>query len=566
MEWLAAPLGPLAGPECRRALRAPWLFWARVLPAIPALLGLQAACWIWWFASTLDRSYRPGELLSTGLLVTASIGLAVVLVFMPALTCGALSGNQSRAAGEVLLAAPVSAVQIVMGRLASRLCQMAALSAAALPSLLFFAGCCGVAWWRCLTFLAVLSAVAWGCGGLTLGLGASTRRARDALLSMCLLLAVLLLAHRILQGQLSPGAAAWLAALDPFSAQLALLHGGAATDAVRSMALWTLLGTVGMVWAAWRLRPTVLGTGREKPRQARRPRRALGDGNPLLWKDLHVERLGALHRLTARLGTLCSLLLGLAGLALAATAVHARWIAPSADLRDTLIVIAERWQTLLGTPLSLLLQWVLGARAAVSVAAERERGTWECLLVSTLEGRQIVWGKILASAYALRWLLAAALAWWTACLVCGAVTPHGYVARIVSTASGCVLMLAVGVWAAISVAGITRALALTGGLWLASLALFRVIALVCGLFVTALYVVGLSFVHGPLTTPTGQPTFSPATLDAILSATTVACEFVLWVATAWLVTFLCCRSFDRLTGREAAARRVRDRRAASQRP
>ncbi len=559
MAWLAAPLGPLAGPECRRAMRVGWLPWARVLVAVPALLWLSATCWIWWLVAELDVAYRPTKLLSLGLLVAASTWLLAVLAIMPALTCGALSGSQSRAAGEVLLATPVSALQIIVGRLSARLCQAACLTAAALPVVLFFCGACGVSWWRCLTFVLLLASVAWGSGGLTLGLGASTRRARDALLSVSLLLAATLLGHRFLGEWVPPAAREWLVALDPFSSLGLLFHGGAAGGTARSICCWILLGTVGIAWAAWRLRPVVLGVSRDPLRRKNRRRPPLGEGNPLLWKDLYIERLGGLHRLTAGLGLLLSLLLSLGGLAFAAAAAYARWIADGSDLRDSLIVAADSAQIALGTPLSLLVQWALGVRAAVSVAAERERGTWGSLLVSPLEGRQIVWGKILASAYALRWLLAGAAIWWTGCCICGALRPTDYVSLLVNTSSGCVLMLAVGVWAGIGTTGVNRALLLTAGVWLASLAIFRIMAAVFGALAMGLYLLAFALWSDSIATSSGTPPLSPAVVALVFSAATMACEALLRVTTAWLVAWLCCRSFDRLAGRAPVPRLARAR-------
>jgi ABC-type Na+ efflux pump permease subunit len=553
MHWLAAPFGPLAGPEIRRALRAGWLLWARLLLALPALVWLLAACWAWWFASELDQAYRPGRLLTLGLGVTATLKLLLILVLAPSLSCGAMAGRQCRAAGEVLLASPVSAAQIVAARLAGRLCQVAALSAAGLPSLVFFAGACGVAWWRCVAYFLLLAIVAWGSGGLALGLSASTLRARDALLGSALALAIMVLGHRLLAGRLPSSMETWLVAWDPFAASRTLLFGEVWPQVARFMTAWTLLGTTGTAWAAWRLRPAVLGMAYHHSGHSHHSHPALGNQNPVQWKDLYVDRLGSLHRLAARLGTLLSLLLGLAGAAVATAAVYARWLARDPALHDRLIVLADSWQVLLGTPLSLVVQWALGARAALSVAAERERRTWESLLASPLEGQQIVWGKIVASAHALRWLMAAAFIWWTACLCCGALSLYDYLGTVVSTGSGCLLMLALGVWAAISVAEANRAFVLIAAAWLASVAIFKILAWLAGGVASATYVLAVALKHNALTDATGNPVFSPGTAELVFSLTVSVSETVLWLGTARLTLYLCCRFFDRTVGRAPVA-------------
>ena len=75
-----------------------------------------------------------------------------------------------------------------------------------------------------------------------------------------------------------------------------------------------------------------------------------------------------------------------------------------------------------------LIQWAVGLRAAVSISSERERGTWDALLTSPLDGREIVRGKLWGSLYALRGLiLAAFLAWALAAAAgrCRSGTPSG---------------------------------------------------------------------------------------------------------------------------------------------
>ena len=62
----------------------------------------------------------------------------------------------------------------------------------------------------------------------------------------------------------------------------------------------------------------------------------------------------------------------------------------------------------------------IGLRASATIAAERERGTWDSILTSPLEGGEIVRGKLWGSLHALRWLIVAAFgSWAVACLVEG---------------------------------------------------------------------------------------------------------------------------------------------------
>src|SRR5205823_7938790 len=82
--------------------------------------------------------------------------------------------------------------------------------------------------------------------------------------------------------------------------------------------------------------------------------------------------------------------------------------------------------------LSFLIQWAIGLRAAVAIASERERGTWDALLTSPLEGPEIVRAKLWGSLYALRWLFAAALWAWTLALAFGAMRGRSYLYTVSS--------------------------------------------------------------------------------------------------------------------------------------
>ena len=66
-----------------------------------------------------------------------------------------------------------------------------------------------------------------------------------------------------------------------------------------------------------------------------------------------------------------------------------------------------------GTLLGWLLQWGVGLRAAVSIASEREHGTWDALLMSPLVPSEIAVAKLVGSLYALRYMAAAMLLAWT---------------------------------------------------------------------------------------------------------------------------------------------------------
>ena len=62
----------------------------------------------------------------------------------------------------------------------------------------------------------------------------------------------------------------------------------------------------------------------------------------------------------------------------------------------------------------------------MTVAQEREQATWDALLASPLEGRELIIPKIAGSLYALRWLFIVVPAAWTISLAYGAMRPSDY--------------------------------------------------------------------------------------------------------------------------------------------
>ncbi len=80
-----------------------------------------------------------------------------------------------------------------------------------------------------------------------------------------------------------------------------------------------------------------------------------------------------------------------------------------------------------GRFLGWLIQLAIGLRAAVSIASERERGTWVALLMSPLEPGEIVQAKLVGSLHALRFMVGAVVLALTIAVIVGAVPVRSYV-------------------------------------------------------------------------------------------------------------------------------------------
>ena len=138
-----------------------------------------------------------------------------------------------------------------------------------------------------------------------------------------------------------------------------------------------------------------------------------------------------------------------------------------------------------------LIEWAIGLRAAVTIASERERGTWDALLTSPLEGGEIVRGKLWGSLYALRWIFATALLSFTLCYVCGAMDSYHYFSTLANTLILSGFMAGAGGATSLACPTATKSMAVTIGLWLGVQAVVGVIAgILLGVIAFAILAVG----------------------------------------------------------------------------
>src|SRR5262249_18816361 len=157
--------------------------------------------------------------------------------------------------------------------------------------------------------------------------------------------------------------------------------------ATTSCLIWSGLGLLGVSLAAWQLRRAYLRQSEgDRPRVGRRQRaRAPVGDDPMLWKELSLDRADRFGRLVGWAGFLIVLiLLSLTG-AVLAIICWVRWGRRDLASVNTTTAILRTMVDSSALPLSWLIQWMIGLRAAVAVASEREYGTWDSLLLSSLD-------------------------------------------------------------------------------------------------------------------------------------------------------------------------------------
>ena len=393
-----------------------------------------------------------------------------------------------------------------------------------------------------------------------------------------------------------------LGAFNPFGALGPLIWGEQVAPALATVAFWTVLGAAGLGVACWRLRPSCLNDGSGANRHARRFRRSWGHRvppvgtRPMLWKELHIERAGSLGRVGRWIGAGLVLWLGLGSLILGGLValeyyraepgasvisqtsalpsvaptpppapvvttqgltvnVNLPRVAPkvASTRTSSLFPGAEPWPVAVlaswygGSAwlISVLIQWAIGLRAGVAIASERERGTWDGLLTSPLEGAEIVRGKLWGSLHALRWLIGSALLAWTITWAVDGMTNRQYVTTVAETAIWSVLMASAGVACSLRTATATRAMGTTLAGWLGAFVGLKLVAIFVCLIVMVLCLfawlslIQLGFIDA------SKPPWFPVSFS-------LGMEWVFCVATAILAAVIIAETrlrFDRVAGR-----------------
>jgi ABC-type transport system involved in multi-copper enzyme maturation permease subunit len=541
-------LGPLAAPECAMASRRGWVIWLRILPALASGAVAFIVIWVWWIMTQIDSNHRPADELRSGLLIIEGMMLAFALILSPAVLAGSLAGEKERGSIGLLLTTRVSAADIVLGRMAGRLSQVAMIELAAMPSLLLLAAMCGFDWKSTFALLALPMSVAFGGGGIALAASALSRRGRDALLAVYLIDVLFLI---------SPLAAplGWneIRLLSPFETLEPLTGRDVIWPALVTSAIWTAFGLVGLALASWRLRPSCLSESSDTKARKRARRRGWVpplDDRPMLWKELYVERVGTLGRAGRWIGGLLVLWMGVGSLALAAIAGWGHFVRNDPQWVSWAVVASSSMYGGSAMFIGFLIQWAIGLRAAVTISSERERGTWDALLTSPLEGNEIVRGKLWGSLYALKWLIVSAVLAWTITLALGGMFLPEYAEQMIGLVVIGTFMSAIGVRTSLRSPTATRSMGITMGFWLGNYFLGLALgALVCLVVVIACVMFWLLAIQAGLSTFSGMPWFPMSWrlgTDLVFYTNYIAWTFVIVAETRF--------RFDRVAGRMTSGR------------
>lgn len=549
---LAMALGPLAGIECRRAVARGWLILVRTLAALAILAVTLIVLWDCWIQIYFNPNYLPYGKLRTGLTILEGMLISLGLVLSPALVAGTLAGEKERGALGLLLTTRMRSCEIIAARFAGKMSQMTMVLLAGVPALVLLASLAGMNADVMATLLALPAAVTFGGGGLAMAVSSVSRRGRDALLTAYLIVLLFLLSPLAASLGVSLAGLSGIAGLNPYASLANLVLDERIGSTWFSIGLWCVVGLVGLATATWRLAPSCLAQldgGRVgRRRRRRRPVPPLDD-RPMFWKELYIERAGTLGGFGWWIGAALSLLL--VGVSAVLAGVMAWDAIRGSDLAWFHWAQGKLARSVgqSGLLFAWLIQWAVGLRAAVTVASEREGGTWDAILTSPLDGWEILRAKLWGCVYALRWLAASALIAWTLAVVVGAMTTEDYVGTVVQTVIVGVFMAAVGLRSSLSCATATRSMAVTIGLWLGALVTAHIVA---GILMAFAWIV--VFLARLDLFSLGGPGPNMARINALMKYVYI---FVLNVPYALATLLLVSQmrlQFDRLAGRRAGGR------------
>jgi ABC-type Na+ efflux pump permease subunit len=467
-------LGCVFEVEWRTNARKPRFFWLRALYA--GLLAVALAN-----VSAPALAAGGGAVAATGVpavaaqffWVLALIQLLAVLLLTPAVTAATVAGDQERRALEPLLATHVRAADVVLGKLGARLLLTVSVLLPGVPALGLAVWLGGMPVESLLGVLTVTAVMVAATGAFSAWVSVHAAGGRQAVEVVYVTGAVLWLFPPLFA--LSPipwpagpvGAAlrqldGWLVRPNPVLSLVRAWQTG-----VPDWGAWRVVVAVNAAVAALCTFLAVVQVRRAALRratgQAWRPRyevwrhlRPRVGRSPVMWKETLTEPPSAgiesaTRALAAVIGWGALLWMGWA----LAVSPAIPPTGPTTPFRVFALLVEP--------PLVCIGLLLVMARAATSVSAERERGTWDSLMPTPLSTGAILGGKLLGALLAARrvWLLVGLL--WTVGVASGQLQPGALAVSAAVAAAVGFCAAALGLLLSLRLRGSLRALAVAAG-------------------------------------------------------------------------------------------------------
>lgn len=343
----------------------------------------------------------------------------LILLATPPLAAGAITDEKMRGTLLYLFSAQLSSWEILLGKLLGRCYEVVVLLLLTLPVLAFYGIWAGITWWRMIGYLLSWLGPLLTLGSLSLLVSVWSRQTRDAVITAYLLSGLLYGLWRLSD---------WVGSAVPTGLGLRRVAGYFAPDhvllpvmagepvtvviehLVGSWLAWGVIGGPAFLVAVWRLRGAFSRQLEQVPQRGIQawllPTRQPVHEEPLYWKERQVDGLApwALLRSIPRwfaIPTVSLIVLNLIFLLIAITsglpvARISGWVF-SANLTALRRIPPEDLSAaflFLGILVMCLTSLVVGIRCSGAISSEREKQTWEALLLTPLEVRQLVRAKL----------------------------------------------------------------------------------------------------------------------------------------------------------------------------
>jgi len=472
----------------------------------------------WFFVINARKNADPSQALN-GIPFASLVGstfaefyvyqqMILLLLATPAFVAGAVTDEKRRGTLQYLLTADLDTRHIVLGKLFGRIAQVGLLMLSGLPLFCLMAGFGGVEPATLVLTAVIFIAPLFALSSATLLASVLCKQTRDAVLILYVFGALGWIAVAFIGGPLD-----YLNPLFALSVAWAPFHDIAWNDLLfrlgMEVAAWGLIGGVCLAVAVWQLRPVYIRELESSPGKKSRffafQRPAIGD-DPVRWRERHVESLTPtvfkvflifllplwivpyllIYFFTPATGGSARRLSQWPGVVLVAaltvlSSSFLLWLCLPAgttfggftqalmrfDVRRLQAMLPDAtktpdWFWLQGLVVMLLFGLVVGVRCSGAVTAEREKQTWEAVLLTPMSAKQLVHSKLWGVLSAMLWFL---LAYATPALLLSMVGGLGAlgwtVVWLATTVVAIYFIGAAGIWASVRSKSSWRALLTT---------------------------------------------------------------------------------------------------------
>jgi ABC-type transport system involved in multi-copper enzyme maturation permease subunit len=412
-------VGPILHQEMLLGSRRNKLYIFRWIYAGWLIVQILWFAWVWFWISMTPWGTEEEPLtvyVSTHFLhVFVNQQLALILLVTPVFVAGAITDEKTRGTLQYLMTTDLASWHILVGKLLARVAQVALIGLAGVPLLCFVGVVGGLEPLTVVVLFLVTVMPLFAVGSATLLSTVWTKKTLEAVLVLMPVLLpaslAILFSDRIIGGNY-PTVLDGRYVMEPAWGRTDLAGLRELGRRLFAASLWWGgMGSVCLALAVWRLRPAYLrqlhSTGKKRVAHWWNVGRTAISDSPVRWKEYYVDGLAplpVLRQVPRWVG------FGLTfGVSLFA-ALFILWmnLLPRVGFRQLFETVArfdfvglrncfvecENEFKILGLVSLFLFTLLVGIRCSGSVSGEREKLTWEALLLSPLSAKHLIRGKL----------------------------------------------------------------------------------------------------------------------------------------------------------------------------